>query len=53
MYGDYFFEDKDELEADCRIGADGQPFFNGAGPCFPWDPDQAAGAKATLTLQCL
>ncbi|KAK9824591.1 hypothetical protein WJX72_011552 [[Myrmecia] bisecta] len=33
VYGDYFFEDPEESEQDCRIGADGQVKFNGTTPC--------------------
>jgi hypothetical protein len=29
VYGDYFFEDAEEMELDCRIGADSRPVFNG------------------------
>ena len=29
VYGDYFFEDAEENEMDCRIGADSTPVFNG------------------------
>ncbi len=29
VYGDYFFEDSEENEMDCRIGADSRPVFNG------------------------
>ena len=29
VYGDYFFEDAEENEIDCRIGADSTPVFNG------------------------
>ena len=29
VYGDYFFEDTEENEMDCRIGADSTPVFNG------------------------
>lgn len=31
VYGDYFFEDGEETEVDCRIGADSSPVFNGTG----------------------
>lgn len=31
VYGDYFFEDAEETETDCRIGADSSPVFNGTG----------------------
>ncbi|EIE23585.1 hypothetical protein COCSUDRAFT_65999 [Coccomyxa subellipsoidea C-169] len=33
VYGDYFFEDAEETEVDCRIGADSSPVFNGTKPC--------------------
>lgn len=33
VYGDYFFEDTEENEMDCRIGADSTPVFNGTRPC--------------------
>lgn len=37
VYGDYFFEDAEESEVDCRIGADSRPVFNGIVK-FLWVP---------------
>ena len=52
VYGDYFFEDADELEADCRIGADGKPFFNGTGDVL-WVWPGAGGRASKLRSEQL
>ena len=38
VYGDYFFEDTEENEMDCRIGADSTPVFNGKCEGFGFSP---------------